>query len=71
MSKVIRNWALFEPGNVCPSVIFDPLSIFTYKMKKKLDRIPVIAGLEAKTSFRVLTHSHTMTPFDAPGKQAF
>ena len=21
--------------------------------------------------FTVLTHSHTMTPFDAPGKQAF
>ena len=20
---------------------------------------------------RILTHSHTMTPFDAPGKQAF
>ena len=23
------------------------------------------------TSLSVLTHSHTMTPFDAPGKQAF
>ena len=22
-------------------------------------------------SLRMLTHSHTMTPFDAPGKQAF
>ena len=23
------------------------------------------------SAFTVLTHSHTMTPFDAPGKQAF
>ena len=28
-------------------------------------------GKSEFVSFQALTHSHTMTPFDAPGKQAF
>ena len=29
------------------------------------------AGVSRVSSIVLLTHSHTMTPFDAPGKQAF
>ena len=52
-----------------------------YPMKDKLD-VSVTFYLSSAnalnldkanifTSCRGLTHSHTMTPFDAPGKQAF
>ena len=36
-------------------------------------RIENIVELPALSAFpqNMLTHSHTMTPFDAPGKQAF
>ena len=31
----------------------------------------MVASGKIGVNFFILTHSHTMTPFDAPGKQAF
>ena len=58
------------------SVLFKVLEImesiwFDLKMLA-LGRYPHFFYLEPFTKhLGILTHSHTMTPFDAPGKQAF
>ena len=36
---------LLVPGNICPFAMFDPLSIFTNKIKKKKKRIKALKTL--------------------------
>ena len=35
------------------------------------DPVPSLPSCLISLELRLITHSHTMTPFDAPGKQAF
>ena len=74
-----------RPDNCTPFVhIFDIIFLFAVELEEPKidisveglimmmpDHISLFPDLPIEIGIAVLTHSHTMTPFDAPGKQAF
>ena len=52
--------------NDAPFVAFYDMRAVTFVLPNEMADVS-IAGLQ----WYILIHSHTMTPFDAPGKQAF
>ena len=63
-----RLIAIQAIANMSPAIALDLVE------SKLLSFVKVIDLLLPQYSFFIciiLTHSHTMTPFDAPGKQAF
>ena len=53
-----------------PYVAFYDMRAVTFVLPDEMADVS-IAGLQWFILISLLTHSHTMTPFDAPGKQAF
>ena len=62
--SVDQNQALHNVHSDLASTLSDEDNIVSPSPRKYLTN-------SKKSSLAALTHSHTMTPFDAPGKQAF
>ena len=54
---------------LCTALILNVVSLCMKVKVPSFYPFPVI--LKKKSPKQIFTHSHTMTPFDAPGKQAF